>query len=245
VTNDDKTIPVLTETEKARLDVAKSGISALAAEAADGVITEESIGATFNQLGQLDIDIPRLINSTHVPKAAGEHEEALIRILMRIPDGWGRWISCDPGWYPIIVELDAALTALDPNYEVHQVKEKYGTLRYYCDPAPMAEPECDKQFMAEHPRPDSRDDPGWQVWADAWDAHCESTKHEEGFAAVHDPWIAHRDEMWPKFDELVRAAEKKSAVTCERCGQPGSIRDRHGWIRTLCGDCAERGGWRS
>ena len=62
MTDADKTILALTETEKARFDVAKSGISALAAEAADGVITEESIGATFNQLGQLDIDIPRLIN---------------------------------------------------------------------------------------------------------------------------------------------------------------------------------------
>jgi len=165
--------------------------------------------------------------------------------MMRIPDGWGRCISCDAGWYPIIVELDAALANLDPNYEVQQVKEKYGTLRYYCEPAPCAEAECDKQFMAAHPRPKSMGDPGFQKWADLWDAHCETPEHDAGFTAVHDPWIAHRDEMWSKFDALVRAAEKKSAKTCERCGQPGSIRGRRGWVKTLCDDCASVGGWQA
>ncbi len=51
--------------------------------------------------------------------------------MVRIPDGWGRWISCSRGWYPIVIQLDQALAAIDPLYEVHQCKEKLGGLRFY------------------------------------------------------------------------------------------------------------------
>jgi hypothetical protein len=75
-----------------------------------------------------------LLNVLHVPDDAGEYAEALCGMLVRIPDGWGRWISCDLGWYPLLVELDEQLRALLPNYVIHQVKEKYGGLRYYWEP---------------------------------------------------------------------------------------------------------------
>ena len=55
-------------------------------------------------------------------------------MLARIPDGWGRWISCGCGWYSLLVKLDEQLRALLPNYELHQVKEKFGGLRYYWEP---------------------------------------------------------------------------------------------------------------
>ena len=70
-------------------------------------------------------------DSFHVPKDAGEYTDGLIAIMMRIPDGWGRWISCDRGWYSIIIDVDQKLAKLDPNYTIHQVKEKFGGLRYY------------------------------------------------------------------------------------------------------------------
>lgn len=54
-------------------------------------------------------------------------------IRLRIPQGWGNWVSCDEGWYRIIINLDEQLNYLFPEgYEIHQIKEKYGTLRYYC-----------------------------------------------------------------------------------------------------------------
>ena len=34
-------------------------------------------------------------------------------------------------WIPYIEKLDAELEALIPGYEVHQVKDKFGGLRYY------------------------------------------------------------------------------------------------------------------
>ena len=70
-------------------------------------------------------------DSFHVPPDAGEYTDGLVAIMIRIPDGWGRWISCEKGWYPIIVDVDRRLAELDPNYVVHQVKEKFGGLRYY------------------------------------------------------------------------------------------------------------------
>jgi hypothetical protein len=43
------------------------------------------------------------------------------------------WYGCDApdGWQWIIEDADRLLARLDPEYEIHQVKEKFGTLRYY------------------------------------------------------------------------------------------------------------------
>jgi hypothetical protein len=37
-------------------------------------------------------------DALHIPADAGQHAAALEKILRRIPDGWGRWISHDSGW---------------------------------------------------------------------------------------------------------------------------------------------------
>lgn len=66
-----------------------------------------------------------------VPEDAGEHADALRRILARIPPRWGRRIDVGAGWYPLIIELDAALAEIDPAYVLYQVKEKVGGLGYY------------------------------------------------------------------------------------------------------------------
>lgn len=52
-------------------------------------------------------------------------------IIDRIPPGWGSYLGVPEEWYPIVHKLDAELAKLDPNYEVHQVKCKFGGLRYY------------------------------------------------------------------------------------------------------------------
>lgn len=53
------------------------------------------------------------------------------RLTNRIPKPWGRYISCQEGWYKILGELDTKLAYLDPDYKINQVKEKFGTLRFY------------------------------------------------------------------------------------------------------------------
>lgn len=131
---DDDNIAELTGTEKMRWHAAGSTIGALAAGSRDGTLDAEGLAATIHQLQQLDGDQQQFRDSSHVPEDAGPYRDALAAILMRIPDGWGRWISCGPGWYPLITTLHADLVALDPDYVVYQVKEKFGTLRYYADP---------------------------------------------------------------------------------------------------------------
>lgn len=70
-------------------------------------------------------------DAVHLPNDANEYADDLLDILYRIPDGWGRWISCDKGWYELLAETNRKLKFLYPSYEIHQVKEKYGTLRFY------------------------------------------------------------------------------------------------------------------
>jgi len=117
-------------------------------------------------------------------------DSALGPILDRIPTGWGRWIDVDAGWYPLIVATDARLAAVDPGYVVHQIKEKFGTLRYYCVPS------------------------------------------EERVSELSDA-----------FEAIIDDAERRSALTCERCGQPGSLHERQSWMKTLCTTCAAAPGF--
>jgi hypothetical protein len=44
--------------------------------------------------------------------------------------GWGV-VDCEEGWWPIIAQLDRDIAAIESDYEVHQIKEKFGGLRFY------------------------------------------------------------------------------------------------------------------
>ena len=92
------------------------------------------------------------LNTPHVPADAGIYAEGYLRILNRIPLGWGKWISCDKGWYKLLTELEADLAEIFPFYAINQVKEKYGTLRFYTANPDMTL-ECCKKFLAEANRP--------------------------------------------------------------------------------------------
>jgi hypothetical protein len=40
--------------------------------------------------------------------------------------------------------------------------------------------------------------------------------------------------------ELIRLAEKKSEITCEDCGKPGTMGSYHGWYSVRCTECREK-----
>jgi hypothetical protein len=40
-------------------------------------------------------------------------------------------IGCGPGWDNLLRMIDGALKEIDPDYQIMQVKEKFGGLRYY------------------------------------------------------------------------------------------------------------------
>ena len=48
--------------------------------------------------------------------------------------GWGKSIDCDDGWISMIAECHSELINVDKNYSIQQIKQKFGTLRYYCTP---------------------------------------------------------------------------------------------------------------
>lgn len=90
----------------------------------------------------------------------------------------GLHTECQSGWYSLIQQCDIELTALDPDYKPAQIKEKFGTLRFYFDT---------------------------------------------------------RDEIRDEMQAIVNKYEKISAVTCEMCGEPGTLCNPRGyWYKTLC-----------
>lgn len=198
-----------------------------------------------------------MLNTPLLPEDAGRYADGLSRILGRIPERWGRWIRCDAGWYQLIVDLDTAIYAIAGDYEVHQVKQKYGTLRYHCA-LPTLEPACCAALDGTDPRPypgpvtPSTNGPVRTEAAkhamDAWwartTAHLDSPEHaagEEELAPAH----AQQAVLADQIHELVAAAETRSAGTCETCGSTTSVATRahHYWYRTLCQPCATAAGY--
>lgn len=219
--------------EQARWDAAVGAIAAIGRKVAAGDVSEDEIVATANQLDQIPIEPERILDALHVPEDAGEYAEGLERILRRIPDGWGRWIGCGPGWYPLIVELDRELAALDPAYRVHQVKEKFGTLRYYFSPSPEAPLECCAPYLtavANH------EDGAF----DAYLQHCDTEEHKTTDAA-REPVRQARSVVAHQMRQIVDRYERLSAEICEETGTPGVLMVRNGWYRTLNPEIAPEG----
>lgn len=121
----------MTDAEKTSLAASNAVISDLAGALLSR--DREGVDAAFAAIHQVESQVDRaaLRDKIHMPRDAEGFEDDLRRIMLRIPDGWGRWISCSRGWYPIVIQLDHDLAAIDPGYELHQVKEKLGGLRYY------------------------------------------------------------------------------------------------------------------
>jgi hypothetical protein len=49
----------------------------------------------------------------------------------RIIEPFSKDINCDIGWDGLLVDLHDKVVAIDPNYTLCQVKEKFGGLRFY------------------------------------------------------------------------------------------------------------------
>lgn len=64
-----------------------------------------------------------------------ESPAGIERIIARIAPEWPDTIEVAAGWYPLLVELDAQLAALAPDYIIYQVKAKFGSLSFYAQPS--------------------------------------------------------------------------------------------------------------
>lgn len=138
----------MTPEEKASLAASNAAVGEFAGAMLSGDREGARAAMAAVQQANTRLDRSALLNKIHMPRDAEGFEDGLRAIMMRIPDGWGRWISCSRGWYPIVIELDQALAAIDPDYEVHQCKEKLGGLRYYFG-ASEGVSEANRQRMRE------------------------------------------------------------------------------------------------
>lgn len=218
------------------------------AEASNGADVVRALDA----LARTEIDPADSLNGLHLPDDAGNYAPGLEKMLRRIPDGWGRWVSCDTGWYGLLVSLDEQIAALLPDYQIRQVKEKYGTLRFYWAP-PELIPECCAQRRLDDPRPTAEPvsvrvgaksrSPQLQAALDAWSereiAHLGSDTHTSCMEALRNgPEAARRASVIEQVEALVKDAERRSAEICERCSGRGRLREQRSWLKTLCDTCA-------
>jgi len=150
------------------------------------------------------------------------------------------------GWVPIVEQLDKDISELDPDYNITQVKEKFGTLRYYCD---YSEPELPLGITGEEV---------WAIGRAVSDIYRELQKIDDpegwyGKGVEFEPipeWkekqlredYKHLKSLKGKLQpiqKLIDDAEALSAVTCEWCGDEGKARSG-GWTLTLCDGCSEK-----
>jgi hypothetical protein len=198
-------------------------------------------------------DPDSFLNQIHTPEDAGEYEEDLKKILGRIPLRWGRWISCNKGWYPMLIELDQKLAEIFPDYELHQVKEKFGTLRYYIG-FPELNPQCCIDLDAARPHKGAVD-PKWlhgqertaqdQYELDTWFykeyiPHFDSEEHAQQQEAL-EPEQERRRALSDQMHEIIAEYENKSGSICEETGTPGVMMRRGYWYKTLNPDHAPEG----
>jgi len=178
------------------------------------------------------------------------------RIADRIPERWGRWISCESGWWPLLIELNEKLEQIAPDYEIHQVKEKFGTLRYYVG-LPDLKSQCCIDIEAtrtvEGPvnprylRMGEERTIHEQYALDKWFyeifmPHFDTDEHEAGQEAL-EPEREKRRVKSEQMQEIIDAYEDRSAITCELCGSAAEMKVRGYWYRTLCAQCAEKEGY--
>jgi hypothetical protein len=200
-------------------------------DAVSGAAARDSVGfvAAFDQGRQIasGMDLDEIVNSVHVPEDAGERDEALMRLLLRIPDGWGRWISCSSGWFALLAHGEGELAVVCPTFAVHQIKEKYGTLPLYVEfdgdddlPAELraAEPRCPPLAdLADGLgiKDASRDGPVGGAWQNGY---------ATVFVPAHEEWTARVEALRESGGGMHAAADRaRPAVRCDECLDAGWI----------------------
>lgn len=135
---------------------------------------------------------------------------------MKIPEYIGEpndYFCVGPGWHPLLMKLHHQLMAIDPGYNVGQIKEKFGGLRAYMDWTPTNDDGSPAKKA---------------TWLDSAGNEC-SRFLVPAYVAI--------------AQNACARAEEESYRICEECGDPGQHRSEHAngsgaWERTLCDLCA-------
>lgn len=71
------------------------------------------------------------VNSITLREQLRLHTKDILHMLSKFDDKFPPHIYVGPGWIHIIAKLHNAVFFMSPNYELVQVKQKFGGLRYY------------------------------------------------------------------------------------------------------------------
>lgn len=135
--------------------------------------------------------------------------------------GWG--MSCGDGWFSLIDEMCREISSMTANTTIeviaHQVKEKFGGLRFY-----YGITSSDSLF----------DKINWKVRT----LMC-SRKWGRQYNKINDFRKKYHKTTNEKIEDVISYAEMKSYQICETCGQPGTRRGG-GWVVTTCDECDKK-----
>lgn len=167
-----------------------------------------------------------------------------------LPSGWRIRFGNN-----IVEEINSELEKFNfvNNYRILQIKEKYGTLRWYDEGTPIGklsetfdEIVCPKiQSRNGFPQYNSKE----YYWEENEVEHYispfsdkakamrakELSEYNKG-AIVH--YKIYRIEEKCRIPDIIRKYEEISAITCIMCGKPAKWMSR-GWISLYCDECAK------
>lgn len=155
---------------------------------------------------------------------------------------WG--LSCGDGWYHLLDRLSTELQAISDaaGFQVvaDQVKEKFGTLRFYyhTEEGPLLRFKLKSRLWHQLRALAMRKrNPKW-VWP-LW-YKCSQCLSRSGVRRLESGrWRRIRIQpYYDLVDAAIRHAEYASAETCEVCGLRGKLND-DGWLSTLCDTCRD------
>jgi len=89
------------------------------------------------------------VNQTPIKWQSEDQESDIFR---RFGDKWIKQIDCDDGWLNLINDCHEKLSSIDPNYTIFQIKQKFGTLRYYAEPSQEKFIHDFRAIISEHER---------------------------------------------------------------------------------------------
>ena len=134
---------------------------------------------------------------------------------------WG--MSCGDGWFSLIDEMCSQIAIMiaksDKKVIAHQVKEKFGSLRFYygIEGAPT-------RFEKMH----------WKIRTFVF-----SRKWGRQYNKLNNFRKKFHKTLNEKISDIISDAEMKSYEICETCGQPGD-RKGGGWVTTACDECDKK-----
>ena len=123
--------------------------------------------------------------------------EEINDILNRFSPGFPETLYCDDGWFPLIIKLNNDLRAIDSEYKIYQIKEKFGGLRFYFEPSESA---TDEDISHMHELTRQAEDKSFTV--------CEISGGP-GVLMKKDSWVRTLDPELPGIKEVGWEVVKK------------------------------------